>query len=50
MNSELLGNRIQQFREAKGLTQEELATLTGISIKHIRVLERGVKGPTENFV
>ena len=45
MNSELLGNRIQQFREAKGLTQEELATLTGISIKHISVLERGVKVP-----
>ena len=45
MNSELLGNRIQQFREAKGLTLEELATLTGISIKHISVLERGVKVP-----
>ena len=45
MNSELLGNRIQQFREAKGLTQEELATLAGISIKHISVLERGIKVP-----
>ena len=45
MNSELLGNRIQQLREAKGLTQEELAAQTGISIKHISVLERGVKTP-----
>lgn len=45
MNIELLGNRIQQFREASGLTQEELASQAGISIKHISVLERGLKIP-----
>ena len=45
MNIELLGNRIQQFREASGLTQEELASRSGISIKHISVLERGLKAP-----
>ncbi len=45
MNIANLGNRIQQFREARGLTQEELAIQTGISVKHISVLERGVKAP-----
>lgn len=45
MNIELLGNRIQQFREARGLTQEELASQSGISIKHISVLERSLKIP-----
>jgi transcriptional regulator with XRE-family HTH domain len=40
-----LGNRIQHFREQRGLTQEELATQTGISLKHISVLERGLKEP-----
>lgn len=51
MNIEVLGNRIQQFREARGLTQEELAMQTGISVKHISVLERGVKTPRlETFV
>ena len=45
VNIEQLGNRIQQFREARGLTQEELAAQAGISIKHISVLERGLKIP-----
>ena len=45
MNIEALGSRIQQFREAHGLTQEELAVQAGISVKHISVLERGVKQP-----
>jgi transcriptional regulator with XRE-family HTH domain len=40
-----LGNRIQHIREQRGLTQEELATQTGISLKHISVLERGLKEP-----
>ena len=51
MNIAVLGNRIQQYREARGLTQEELAVRTGISVKHISVLERGVKTPRlETFV
>ena len=51
MNIAVLGNRIQQFREARGLTQEELAHQAGISEKHISVLERGLKTPRlETFV
>ncbi|MCD7751580.1 MAG: helix-turn-helix domain-containing protein [Lachnospiraceae bacterium] len=45
MDTKSLGNRIQQLREERGLTQEELATKTDISIKHISVLERGLKEP-----
>lgn len=40
-----LGNRIREIREAQGLTQEDLATKTGLSIKHLSVLERGLKEP-----
>ena len=40
-----LGNRIREVREAQGLTQEELAARTGLSIKHLSVLERGLKEP-----
>lgn len=45
MNIEILCNKIQQFRESCGLTQEELAAKSGISVKHISVLERGLKTP-----
>lgn len=45
MDTVSLGNRIQYLREQRGLTQEELATQTGISLKHISVLERGLKEP-----
>ena len=45
MNIEILGNKIQQFRESCGLTQAELADKSGISVKHISVLERGLKIP-----
>jgi len=45
MSIKVLGNKIQQFRESCGLTQEELATKAGISVKHVSVLERGLKVP-----
>ena len=46
-----LGAKIRQMRNQKNLTQEELAVQTGISVKHISVLERGVKTPRlETFV
>lgn len=45
LDTKSLGNRIQQLREECGLTQEELAAKTDISIKHISVLERGLKEP-----
>lgn len=40
-----LGNRIRAFRESRGMTQEEVAGAAGISVKHVSVLERGIKEP-----
>ena len=36
-----VGLRIKKTREAKGLTQEELAALVQLSPTHISVIERG---------
>ena len=40
-----VGLRIKKTREAKGLTQEELAALVDLSPTHISVIERGQKIP-----
>lgn len=45
MDTVSLGTRIREIREMHGLTQEDLAAKTGISIKHLSVLERGLKEP-----
>ena len=45
------GIRIKEAREAKHLTQEQLAEIVGLSSTHISVIERGVKAPKlETFV
>lgn len=41
-----LGERIQALRHARGLTQEQLADLCGISQKYMSELERGEKAPS----
>ena len=38
-----VGRRIKMAREAKNLTQEDLAALIDMSPKHISVIERGQK-------
>lgn len=45
MDTVSLGNRIRTTRMAMGLTQDDLAAKTGISTKHLSVLERGLKEP-----
>lgn len=40
-----IGTRIREAREAKHLTQEQLAEMVGVSPTHMSVIERGVKGP-----
>lgn len=46
-----VGIRIKEAREAKHLTQEQLAEIVGLSSTHISVIERGVKAPKlETFV
>jgi predicted ATPase/DNA-binding XRE family transcriptional regulator len=37
------GTRLRRFREAAGLTQEELASMAGLSAKAISALERGAR-------
>ncbi len=39
-------NRLEQFRDQKGLTQQELADLAGVSRQTIISLERGRYNPS----
>ncbi len=51
MDTKAIGQRIKQAREAKGLTQEQLAEEVALSASHISVIERGIKTPRlETFV
>ena len=51
MNLKAVGIRIKEAREAKHLTQQQLAEIVGLSSTHISVIERGVKAPKlETFV
>ena len=43
MDLKAVGQRIKDAREAKNLTQEELAALVNLSSTHVRVIERGLK-------
>ena len=46
MNIAVLGSRIQQFREARGLTQEELASRCELSKGYISQLENDLTSPS----
>lgn len=41
-----LGRRIQKARKEKKLTQQELADLSHVSLKHVQSCERGKKNPS----
>ena len=43
MDLKAVGRRIKAAREAKNLTQEELAALVNLSTTHVSVIERGLK-------
>ena len=45
MYSKPIGRRIKLAREAKKLTQEQLAEMVDLSPMHVSVLERGQKPP-----
>lgn len=40
------GKRLQQLRQARKMTQEELAEQVGISIESVSNIERGIHGPS----
>ncbi|MCX4685651.1 helix-turn-helix domain-containing protein [Kitasatospora purpeofusca] len=43
------GAQVRELREARGWTQDQLATLTGYSAVHVSAVETGRKPPTERF-
>lgn len=43
MDLKAVGQRIKMAREAKGLTQEDLAAMVDLSPTHVSVIERGLK-------
>ena len=42
----IVGKAIQQYRESKGLSQEEVSGLAGIGRTHLSAIERGERRPT----
>ncbi|MBR2036847.1 MAG: helix-turn-helix transcriptional regulator [Lachnospiraceae bacterium] len=43
MDLQVIGQRIKMAREARNLSQEDLAEMVDLSPSHISVIERGVK-------
>ena len=39
------GKRLKQLRKERGITQEKLADMTGLSVESISNIERGLFGP-----
>jgi len=51
MNERMIGKRIQKYREAAGLSQEQLAEIIGVSTNFISCIERGARQPSlDNFI
>jgi len=42
----VLGKRIAEIRKSNGLTQENLAEVTGYSVEFISLVERGLNAPS----
>ena len=45
MDSKILGANIRKYRTGKGLTQEAVSELTGLSVNYYRQIELGNKTP-----
>lgn len=41
-----LGNKLKNVHKTRGLTQEELSALSGVSTRHISKIEKGVMNPS----
>ena len=50
MEAEKWGRRIRAFRKLKGYTQEGLAQSLGVSVSVLGEVDRGNRGPSEQFV
>ena len=49
MNAKALGAKIKELRDRRGLTQDELALLAGLSKSYISLLENGERGEKANL-
>ena len=47
---EMIGSRIQEIRNKKGMTQDQLSEKVGISSKYLSSIERGKENPTLNTI
>ena len=47
---EMIGSRIQEIRNKKGITQDQLSEKVGISSKYLSSIERGKENPTLNTI
>jgi len=47
---EMIGPRIQEIRNKKGVTQDQLSEKVGISSKYLSSIERGKENPTVNTI
>ena len=45
MDSKILGTNIRKYRTGKGLTQEAVSEMTGLSVNYYRQIELGNKTP-----
>lgn len=50
MSAESIGQRIKRERIAKGLTQRELAEITGVGVPHISKVEADRENPSEDLL
>ena len=47
---EMIGSRIKEIRNSKGMTQEKLSEIVGINPKYLSGIERGTENPTLNTI
>ena len=45
---ERFGEKLEELREGKNMTREQLADQVGLTARHIAALERGERRPTLN--
>lgn len=46
----VIGDNIRKLRETQGITQDELAQMTGIGVKYISALENGRRNPGKKII
>ena len=46
----LFGQRVQELREERGLTQEQLAEAAGLSVEYVSKIERGLASPSFSVI